>query len=343
MADTAAKGGGDVIEVGNQFYILATASRAAERTAVLQHDDTFAIFDYAGDMGALGAAEQGLYNEGTRFLSRFTLRVNGKRPELHPQLAGQGGQRAVRRRPDEPRHPDRSDRRGDPPGSVHIFRSRFLWKDTWYERIRLWNYSQAALLASLAFEFEADFADIFEVRGMPRAKRGERLETCTPAPRPGLGYRGLDNETRCAVIDWGETPHAATTNQAQFAYDLEPEALVTLAIAIRCDREGRRVPKRTFEEAQSEWSGALEAERSEYAPIETSNERFNDWVRRCGADLHMMVADTPDGPYPYAGVPWFSTAVRPRRHHHRPGDAVDRPGARPRRARLPGRDAGRRA
>src|SRR5690348_16899324 len=71
---------GDVIEVGEQFYILATASRAAERTAVLQHDDTFAVFDYAGDISAFGPGEQGLYHEGTRYLSRFSLRLNGKRP-----------------------------------------------------------------------------------------------------------------------------------------------------------------------------------------------------------------------------------------------------------------------
>src|ERR687887_980917 len=72
----------DVIQVHDQFYILATASKAAQRTAVLQHDDTFAVFDYSGDIGALGAGEQGLYHEGTRYLSRFRLRLNGRRPLL---------------------------------------------------------------------------------------------------------------------------------------------------------------------------------------------------------------------------------------------------------------------
>src|SRR5262245_13367584 len=72
----------DVIQVQDQFYILATISKATERVAVLQHDDTFAVFDLYGDVGALGASEQGLYHEGTRYLSKFRLRVNGLRPLL---------------------------------------------------------------------------------------------------------------------------------------------------------------------------------------------------------------------------------------------------------------------
>ena len=72
----------DVIQVHDQFYILATASRASERTAVLKHDDTFALFDYTGDIGAFGTGEQGLYHEDTRYLSRFHLRLNGHRPLL---------------------------------------------------------------------------------------------------------------------------------------------------------------------------------------------------------------------------------------------------------------------
>src|SRR5262249_195479 len=72
----------DVIQVQNQFYILSSASRAGERTAVLKYDDTFAVFDLSGDIGAFGGSEQGLYHEGTRYLSRFRLRVLGHRPLL---------------------------------------------------------------------------------------------------------------------------------------------------------------------------------------------------------------------------------------------------------------------
>src|SRR3954470_24640337 len=72
----------DVIQVQDRFYILATASVARGRTAVLKHDDTFAVFDHSGDIGAFGAGEQGLYHEDTRYLSLFRLRLNDHRPLL---------------------------------------------------------------------------------------------------------------------------------------------------------------------------------------------------------------------------------------------------------------------
>jgi glycogen debranching enzyme len=59
--------------------------------------------------------------------------------------------------------------------------------------------------------------------------------------------------------------------------------------------------------ADSEAAATRERVRAEYAGIESTSERFNEWVRRSAADLRMLVSTTPYGEYPYAGVPWFST------------------------------------
>src|SRR6185437_15034484 len=151
----------------DQFYILATKSTPHDRGAVLKHGDTFAVFDHSGDMGAFGSSEQGLYHEGTRYLSRFRLRLNGNRPLLlsarvkddnelfgadltNPDIPIDGGEKVLSR------------------DLVHIFRARFLWAGALHERLRLRNYSRASVRVLLSFDIDADFADIFEVRGTSR-------------------------------------------------------------------------------------------------------------------------------------------------------------------------------
>jgi glycogen debranching enzyme len=294
----------DVIQVQDQFYILATASRAAQRSAVLQHGDTFALFDEHGDIAALGAGEQGLYHEGTRYLSRFELRLNSRRPLLLSSRVKDDNELFGA----DLTNPDTPMREGVLPRDiVHLFRARFLWEATLHERIRIWSYSRSIVPITLTFHFDADFSDIFEVRGTPRSRRGVMLKPTIESDAVRLSYRGLDGEERWAVLAFSAAPSAVSATSVQFEYELGRAEPVTVTAAIRCERAGRRPSVRGFEQAQSQVLAAVDEGRSQYATIETSSERFNQWVRRSAADLRMLMACTDHGEYPYAGVPWFST------------------------------------
>src|SRR5262249_34693730 len=67
------------------------------------------------------------------------------------------------------------DRLAIPRDTLHIFRCKFLWGTASYERIRLKNFGLANVEVNFSFHFRADFADIFQVRGTHRARRGRNL------------------------------------------------------------------------------------------------------------------------------------------------------------------------
>src|ERR1700680_3279398 len=65
------------IDTGS-LHVLTTSSFADERSRVLKHGDTFAVFDHHGRIKPGGLGEEGLYHEGTRFLSRFLMELEGQ-------------------------------------------------------------------------------------------------------------------------------------------------------------------------------------------------------------------------------------------------------------------------
>ncbi len=64
---------------------------------------------------------------------------------------------------------------------------------------------------------------------------------------------------------------------------------------------------------ESFFKGFIAANRSEkaltraVATVDTSNDILNEVMCRSMADLTMLITHTPQGPYPYAGTPWYST------------------------------------
>ena len=163
----------DVIEVDQQFYIRASSALADDRTRVLLNGDTFAVFDRGGDIQPVGFGQQGIFHNETRHLSRLEMLFCGFRPLL---LSSTIREDNVLFGVDLT-NPDIQLESGVslPRGTVHIYRTKFLTETVCYDQITVNNYGDTAIDVDVSFDFDADFADIFEVRGEKRKRRGEKL------------------------------------------------------------------------------------------------------------------------------------------------------------------------
>src|SRR5262245_17886490 len=203
------------------FYIQATAPQTDGRSRVLKHGETFAIFDHYGDITHGGLGEEGLYHAGTRFLSCLLLRLGPDRPLFLSST--------VREENDvldaDLTNPDVfvQDRIVIPRGTLHIFRSQFLWNGTYYQRLRFQNYGLAPVEFAFSLSFAADFADIFEVRGMRRPQRGRYLNDTHGAQGFVLAYEGLDGVVRRARLEFAPIPSTVENRELNYAVEMEPK------------------------------------------------------------------------------------------------------------------------
>ena len=288
-----------------EYAILATAPRADERTRVLKDGDSFGVFDHAGMIRAASGDEFGLYNEGTRFLSNFELAIERRHPLLLGSTVRRDNVLIV-----DLANPDLPEGAGGPllRDSVHVFAMAFLWDRAWYARFRLRNYARHPLTLEFSMLFGADYADIFEVRGVDRVRRGADLPAVVETDRVVLGYRGLDDVVRSTVLSFSPAPALLLEGRASFQVQLpaQGEATLELRAGFQTDEVGGAVLD--FGTALERAGNGFEQGRLCCAEIQSSSTRFDEWVERSATDLQMMITQTPEGPYPYAGVPWFSTA-----------------------------------
>ena len=295
----------DVINVKEQYYILSTSSLADSRTRVLKQGDSFGVYDRSGDIEPVGQLTQGLYHEETRFLSRWALRLSKMRPMLlSSAVRKDNALLAV-----DLTNPDIQidGQVVIPRGTLHISRYRFLWGGAQFESLRIANYSLKAVELSLSIQFGADFADIFEVRGVKRERRGELLEPTVSRSAVTLSYRGLDRVVRRCHLTCSPAPQRFSASEIILNASLPPHDEQTYSLTVSCETGEGRTPSGGYERSFVRAVDALEEPKKHEAEIYTSNAQLNAWLNRSSADIHMMMTNTPDGPYPYAGVPWFST------------------------------------
>jgi glycogen debranching enzyme len=295
----------EIIQVHNQYYIVASSARLNDRVRMLKHDDSFAVFDAKGDILPIGHGEQGLYHEGTRYLSRLEFRLQDRQPFLlsstvkeqiavlsvnltNPDIS-QGDQVVLRR------------------NALHVTRTSFLWDSACHECFKIRNFELIPVDLKVTLAFDADFADIFEVRGFQRPRRGRLLPPVVDADGIVLAYEGLDLVVRRLRIRFSPEHCQVEPRKLRYEKTILPRGEEAIHVTFSFEQEGSPSPRPTYRRALERCHEETRAARVAETRLSSSNANFNEWVTRSTMDLHMMFTRTPFGIYPYAGIPWFST------------------------------------
>jgi glycogen debranching enzyme len=294
-------------DADDRFHIQAPSSMSLSAMRVLKHGETFAVFDRNGNIRPrepIGA--EGLYHEGTRFLSTLDLLLCGERPLSLGSTVREDNLVLTA----DLMNPDlgRDGRPVIPHGTLHLARSKLLWQGACYERVQISNYGMCPVDIELSIEFAADFADVFEVRGTKRARRGELHPAVVSPAGALLSYTGLDGVWRGARLLFTPSPDRCSSSSAAFALHLEAKQTKDIYLTVACETGvNAESPRPPFERAFTESAAKLAATAGQDCRVDTSSGTVNSWLHRSVADLRMMITQTASGPYPYAGVPWFST------------------------------------
>lgn len=293
----------ELIEQEDRFYIVAGPSPADVRTLVLKHDETFGVFNYLGDIDHASHVSQGLFTEGMRHLSRLQVRLEDQLPLLLGSKITDDNARIVV----DLTNPDvvANGHVLLPRGILHLSRSIFLWRNCCFERMSLANYGLREVHVNLSVAVEADFADIFEVRGMARSARGRRLPPHLEPASIVLEYEGLDGVTRRTRVQCAPPPASIAPSELRFALTLPPRGRAHIDLSVQCE-PAARVRSLMYDEHAAEMRCDVERAEHAYCRFDASNQFATQWLNRSLADVRTLLTQMPEGLYPYAGVPWFS-------------------------------------
>lgn len=285
---------------------------AARRESIMPDDPSGLLATKEGDMflyttpeGNLSGGGTGLYFRDTRFLSLYSMELAGAPPVLLSSSAERASMSYIDCTNDNIMDGERI---AVPQQTLNVRRTRVI-ADRLFERVRIKNYNPFPVRVEVRLTLGADFADIFEVRGMSREKRGTLFKPRVDGTMVTLAYRGEDGAFRATRVNLGAEParHQIDAGSVTVWFDLELGAHYTrvLHLAIEPVVDDERRPHISFESALHELRRSYEDWERSCTSIDTDNELFNRLLQRGVRDLRALLTETSDGKYLAAGIPWY--------------------------------------
>jgi glycogen debranching enzyme len=283
---------------------------------------TFLATTVAGDVTPGGSTDVGLFHQDTRFLSLWELRVNGSRAVV---LSAAGHQNILAQIELTPTSRPVRDSLDLPENTIHIHREQLL-AGRLFDRLTFHNFCLEPVTLAVELRYDADFMDVFQVRGMLRAAAGTYFEPVCQGREVVFSYFGRDDLLRRTHIVFEPAPREFEPRRARFDVHLAPGGSQTIEASI-WPQAGSRPAAAA---AGSNYATCLAQRRASYAEWENATTAFecsDDAFQRClqtaASDFFSLrvpfahdatqaasaCGDLPQGSGEIvaAGIPWFAT------------------------------------
>lgn len=328
----------DRIELEGRVFVLAgeldipewgcVVSDRTQPTLTLKDDDLFLITDTLGNISGCSRDETiaslGLFCRDTRFLSRLELQIAGRSPILLTCDADKGF--ALSALCTNPTIPNIN-------AETLSIQRELVLNGSLFEELTIHNYNTTAVSFELSLSFDADFSDLFEIRGFNRKQRGSLLRRVQP-DRPEvasssihneltMAYQGLDGAILESHIQFGhQLPDYLKGYTAIWQIDLESHSSCQISYRLEMLMNNRPVSRVNSPMAllQAKAAELMEEDtwRSQIVQIRTDNPKFNQAIERAEQDIYLLRQSfdlNSSQPHPLpnkgtvlaAGVPWFCT------------------------------------
>ncbi len=297
-------------------------------TLTVKDDDLFFVTDTIGNISGCslndGNPSMGLFCSDTRFLSRLELQIEGRSPVLLSSTADKGFSLSVLCT--NPRIDDRLNA-----DSVGIRRELVL-NGALFEEIEVSNYSTTTVTFELSISFDADFVDLFEVRGYDRQKRGKLLRLLDPTIEEAiltgdgvsaiqttatrevltLAYQGLDGSVMESRIQFQHRiPDSFKGYTAVWRFELASHETQKLGYRLNMltNNKSSSTVSAPATLGQAKAAEVMEEQHwgQQITRIRSDKSLFNRVIERAEQDMYLLRQSFGKHKTVSAGVPWFSS------------------------------------
>jgi glycogen debranching enzyme len=263
----------------------------------------FLVTTRQGDLTPAGARELGLFYQDTRFLSHYELEVRDCRSARLSAETSHPAYNQIDLMVSDPEHEELLE---DPSNFLHVRRRQIL-DGGLIEEIVFTNFLTRACDIEVVVRFGADFADVFEVRGARRAKRGAARRPRVEGSSVVLGYTGLDGRTYETVVSFGVPPTELADDHAVFELNLPPDSSTAIDVRVAPVVDGVTLsrPGLPFNRSADMRANDVQGFLAGSTRYVCDSGMLQDVFDQAAADLHALRVEFDRHTIVGAGIPWF--------------------------------------